>query len=216
MGVRATTYFVQVQISATADIPEPVLATLVADLEPLGSVRVDGRRFFFKSVDPPSWVALLELPSTWIQVLGPSAAIFLGELLKEAAKDTWRNKAAIARALALPVSAPLRAAAMALAKFRRSAHPRTGIDVGYPVPDEHFGARLRLEGRDADTIALELALFVRQSGAIERLLGEVQEGSDAPIGPIILRLKQDGAVEVAWVGGESLEERVRKLEAPAP
>jgi hypothetical protein len=204
------------RVSATADIPAPLLAALVADLEPLGSVRVDGRRFYFKSIDPPSWVALLELPSTWIQILGPSAAIFLGELLKEAAKDTWRNKAAIARALALPVSAPLRAAAIALARFRGSAQARTSVDVGFPVPDEHFGTRLRLEGREPDTIALELALFVRQSGAIERILREAEESGDAPIGQVILRLQRDGAVEIIWAGGESLEEQVRRLPPPAP
>ena len=58
--------------------------------------------------------------------------------------------------------APLRAAASAITRFRKSRE-RTQIQVGVPAPDEYFGTRLRLEGQDDDSIAVELALFIKHA-----------------------------------------------------
>jgi hypothetical protein len=137
----------------------------------------------------------------------------LTEVLKEAGKDLYRNKAAIGRALAKPVVAPLRVVAEAIARFRRSGG-RTRVEVGAPVPDDHFGTRLRLEGQDMDSIALELALFVRQCGAIEALLAARDSGAGS-IGEVSLTLATDGAVHVQWMDRDAEIHQVT-LPQPAP
>ena len=71
---------------------------LASDLRELVQVDVDEARTGYKSVEPRSWIVLLERIPTWAAILGPSAAVFLKELLKKAAKDTYWNKAAIGRA----------------------------------------------------------------------------------------------------------------------
>lgn len=91
------------RLSATGDVPDDRLAMLASDLRELVQVDVDEARTGYKSVEPRSWIVLLERIPTWAAILGPSAAVFLKELLKEAAKDTYWNKAAIGRALARPV-----------------------------------------------------------------------------------------------------------------
>lgn len=202
-------------ISATQDVPEEQLSALADDLSALGSVYVDGNRTFYKSAEPPSWVALFEQTSAWVLLLGPAAAVFLNELLKEAAKDTWRNKDRIARAMARPVAQPLRIAAAAIASFRSTIAPRTDVDIGIPLPDDHFGTRLRLEGTDADSIALDVALFVHQCGAIQALLEDAERSGAGVIGQISLRLLTDGSLQVEWLSRD-LEQQSIMLPPPAP
>ena len=83
------------RLSATGDVPDDRLAMLASDLRELVQVDVDEARTGYEYVEPPSWIALLERILTWAAILGPSAAVFLNELLK--------RKAAIGRALARPV-----------------------------------------------------------------------------------------------------------------
>lgn len=183
------------------------------DLRTLGFVHVDEHRTFYKSAEPPSWVALFEQTSAWVMVLGPSAAVFLGELLKEAAKDTWRNKDRIARALAKLVVQPLQTAAAAITRFRSMAAPRTDVDIGIPLPDDFFGTRLRLEGTDADSIALEIALFVQQCGAIQALLEDAERGGAGVVGQISLSLLPDGSMRVEWMNRD-LKQQGDRLPPP--
>jgi hypothetical protein len=202
------------RLSATEDVPDDRLAMLASDLRELVPVDVDEARTGYKSVEPPSWIALLERIPTWAAILGPSAAVFLNELLKEAAKDTYRNKAAIGRALAKPVVAPLRAAASAITRFRKSRE-RTQIQVGVPAPDEYFGTRLRLEGQDEDSIAVELALFIKHAGGIQAVLDDVQRDGKHVIGQITLTLLPDGTMQAQWMDGDA-EIRTTKFPPPAP
>ena len=200
------------RLSATEDVPDDRLATLASDLRELVQVDVDEARTGYEYVEPPSRIALLERILTWAAILGPSAAVFLNELLKEAAKDTYRNKAAISRALAKPVVAPLRAAARAITRFRKSRE-RTQIQVGVPAPDEYFGTRLRLEGQDEDSIALELALFIKHAGGIQAVLDDVQRDGQRVIGQITLTLLPDGSMQAQWMDGDA---EIRSTEFPPP
>ena len=120
------------QLAATDDVPNDRLEILAAQLRELVPVEVDEARTSYKSFEPPSWIALLEHIPTWAVIFGPSAAVFLNEPLRETAKDVYRNKAAIGRALASPVVGPLRSAAAAITRFRK-AGGRTQILSAYPV-----------------------------------------------------------------------------------
>jgi hypothetical protein len=202
------------RISATADVSEAQLQTLARELAWVSSVEVDASRTFYKSVEPPSWIVLFEHVPTWVAALGPAVALFTSELLKEAAKDAYRNKAAVGRALAMPIVAPLRGVASALARFRR-AGGRTQIDIGVPTPDDHFGTRLRLEGQDEDSLALEIALFVKHSGALAVALEKARGGGPGVVGQVVLKLHPDGAMSAQWMDAD-LKRRSVKIAPPAP
>jgi hypothetical protein len=202
-------------ILATEDIPETQLGALSKEFRDLGGLELDESRAFHRSAEPPSWIAMFEQANVWILVLGSAAAVFLNELLKEAAKDTWRNKEAIARALAKPAVLPLRVAAAAIARFRGLANPRTSVDVGIPLPDDFFGTRLQLTGQSTDAIALELALFVQHCGAIQELLSEAEQGVGDVAGPVTLSLLGDGSMRIEWMDA-NLDPRTLTLPPPLP
>ena len=84
------------------------------------------------------------------------------------------------------------------------------------MPEDHFGTRLRIEGRDPESVALELALFALQTGAVEALLEELKRQGDHPAGQITLRLLADGSMSIDWVGSHTLEARSRTLPLPSP
>jgi hypothetical protein len=184
---------------ATADVPDSSLAALASDLEELGGIETEEHRAFFKSAEPPSWVVLFEHVPTWVILLGPAAAVFLNELLKEAAKDTWRNKKAIARALTKPLARPLRVACEAIGRFGRSATPRTSVHVGVPRPEDFFGTRLTLARADAHSTAVELALFIHHCEGIQRLLDDLEHGDEGVVGQITLTLLPDGGMQAEWL-----------------
>ena len=116
--------------------------------------------------------------------------------------------------MAKPVTVPLNALAIALTRFRAKQRPGVEIGVGFPRPDEHFGTRLRLTGTDPESIAIELALFVHQTGALQRLLDEIDEGGERPIGQVFLRILPDGSLEVEWLGQQTWRANSKILPPP--
>lgn len=202
------------RLSATDDVSEDHLQTLARDLRGVIGVEVDASRTFFKSVEPPSWIVRFAHVPTWAAVLGPSAAIVLNELLKEAAKDAYRNKVAVGRALAQPLARPLRAVGSALATSR-NAGGRTQIDIGVPTPDDHVGTRLRLAGQDEDSLALEVALFVQHAGALTTVFEHARRDGAGVVGQVVLTLLPDGGMRAEWVDG-ALERRSATINPPAP
>ena len=101
----------------------------------------------------------------WIKALGAYVAIYVAEIVKEAGKDTWRNRAKL-------VSAPdnlIRKYADALKKLRGEVEGRTKIHIGLPSPNDYDGTRLEIRGADSAEIAIEVALFVHYLPGLKRL-----------------------------------------------
>jgi hypothetical protein len=202
-------------ISATIDVPEDILATLANDLASCAAVGVDEERAFFKSFEPPSWIFLATDPRTWAVILGAPAAMFLNELLKEAAKDVWRNKRRVAQILAQPVVRPLSAAATALSKFRGKVPSKTNVEVGFRLPDVHFGTRLRIASSEVEVIAAQLAFFIHHTPVLQALLEELAKHPEGPRGPVSLDLHTDGSLKVRWMNRRTQEEEAITLPPPA-
>jgi hypothetical protein len=177
-------------ITATIDVPDGQLNQLASDLSSVTQIEVSESRRFFKAAAAPSWIALLSDPPAWIALLGVPVTIFLGELIKEAAKDSWRNKQRVGRVLAQPVLLPLRSLASSLARFRSEVPERTEIEVGFPIPDAYFGTRLSLSGHETEEFAFELAVFVHHTSAIQHLLKEIVRQPTVRSGRSPLRCSQ--------------------------
>src|SRR5688500_6001625 len=102
------------RIISTADVPLDSVRDLASDLGTDIPTEVDESQIFMRSTEPPSWVSLLADADMWVKLLGAYAALFVAELVKEAAKDTWRNRGK-AVAAAILVRGQLRRLATAIA-----------------------------------------------------------------------------------------------------
>lgn len=203
------------KIHSTSDVPLAVLREFQRELQPALQVEVQERQYFFKSAEPPSWIAFLADADWWVKAVGAYAALYVAEIVRAAAKDTWKNRAEIAaKARTAPRSA-LTAMAASLAKLRSKLSSRTQLLIGMPIPDEHWSTKLLIESREEHAIAAELALFVHYVPALVSLL-ESERLLEAPAaGPVFLRLLGDGALEVRWLDPATDHERRRVLRPDA-
>lgn len=194
---------------STSDVPLDLLRELRDELAPAIELEVGDRQTFFRSAEPPSWVAFLAESEWWVKVLGAYAALYVAEIVKEAAKDTWkaRGKAIAAAKVATRGIANL---AAKLASLRERLAFRTRIHVGLPFPDEHFATRLEIAGSDAHEIAVQIALFVHYLPALNRLIESERLSDETVATGILLRLLPDASLEVSWSDARSLSP-IRRL-----
>ena len=204
------------EIYATHDVPNSELAALAASITSVGPVVVRDARALFKSAEPPSWISLIEQAPIWLKILGGPASLWAAGFFGEAGKESWQNRSAIAKRLRDPATRPLRSLVEAIKAFRMSVRLETDVDIGLPYPDDHFGTKLRLNGRDTELLTAEIALFVHHLPRLVLLLKEIAESGDGIIGGISLSLDDDGSLVVVWMGRESLEQHTRVLRESAP
>jgi hypothetical protein len=188
-------------------VPLPVLHDFALTLPPDISVEVSESQFFLLSADPPSWVSLLATFDWWFP-LKAGATVFAAELMKEAAKDTWKNKAAIASWARRTTGEVLHRLATSIAQLKSRLSRHTSILIGLPVPDEHFGARLALSDDGPDAMLFEIAVLVAHLPALRAFL---ETESPQPIAGFILSVGTDGSLEVSWLDRASLNEERRVL-----
>src|SRR6266567_9622734 len=152
---------------ATSDIDPAVLEILRADLAPELELTIDERSIVLKSAEPPSWIQFFADAPWWVKVLGAYATLYVAELVKEAAKETWRERAKLARRTVAAGNTVVKLA-RSLVKLRGALPGRSKLILGLPVPDDYFGVRFELVGKDEEILAAEISLFVRYVPAIEK------------------------------------------------
>ena len=81
---------------ATSDIDPNLLEALRAELAPDIELAIDERSIAMRSVEPPSWIQFFAEAPWWAQALGAYAAVYVAELVKEAGKETWKQRANLA------------------------------------------------------------------------------------------------------------------------
>jgi len=203
------------RIISTADVSLDSVRDLASDLGNELPTEVDESQIFRRSTEPPSWVALLADADMWVKLLGAYAALFVAEVVKEAAKDTWRNRGK-AVAGAILVRGQLRRLASAIAALRKRLSQRTSIGVGLPVPNDYFSTRLALEGDDPDLLCAQLALFVHHLPAISALVEEHRLAEGGAATGLFLALQDDGSILVSWHDPKTLEIREKLLSLESP
>ena len=97
------------------------------------------------------------------------SGLYVAELVKEAAKTTWKERAKLVPAV-LRTGNSLGKLTRALLRLRGTAAGRTKLVLGLPVPDDYFGVRFELIGQDEEILAAEISLFVRYLPALQELL----------------------------------------------
>jgi hypothetical protein len=192
------------KVLATEDVAAQPLADFRAELVGDYGEPTEEGRFFFKSLDAPSWVRLVAELAWWQQALAAAAALYVAELVKEAAKETWKSRAKV---IAATVNAArgLKHLAGAVCRLKSSLSSRTEVIVSIPEPHEYFGAQLRLNLEDQSLAEVELALFVHYLPAVSALIAEHKtKGVRAATG-YFLELQDSANLLVWWFDGETLK-----------
>jgi hypothetical protein len=198
------------KVVLTSDVSLPELRHFSNELRTELQVEVEDSQIFLRSAEPPSWVALLANADWWVKGLAAYAALFVAELVKEGAKETWRQRGK-ALAAATLVGGQLRRLGGAIAALRGRLSARTTIGIGLPVPNDYFTTRLALEGDEPDLLCAQLALFVHHLPALKQLLAThgIAEGGAAT--GVFLSLQDDGSLLVSWHEAETLKVREHVL-----
>src|SRR5688572_16624885 len=88
-----------ITILSTGDIPLETLESVFAEGSTAGLIEVDESQYFFKSVEPPSWVQLIASIEAWQALLGAGLSVYVSSLLAEAGKETWKDRKDIYKAI---------------------------------------------------------------------------------------------------------------------
>jgi hypothetical protein len=187
------------KVFSTIDVSLDSLRELRAELVPDLELDVEEGQVVFMSAQPPSWVALVEHADLWLKVFG---GLYLAELVKEAAKETWKNRAKIATAAGNQV----RKLADGIANLRHRLAGRTRIEIGFPTSDEVYSTRLEMEGSDPADLAIQIALFVHYLPAVCAVIKS--EGLDRgnAVRGIRLTVGADASLEMRWLDNKTLAE----------
>jgi hypothetical protein len=195
------------RVYSTSDIPLEDLHKLSDDLGPDFELQVDESQMFYKGGVPPSWVVFFATPDWLIKALELYAGLYVAEIVKEAGKDTWKNRKKITSA----AGDRIRQFAVALGKLRTRLSLGTRVQIGLPLPDDHDGTRLELVGTDVDDLAFQIAVFVHHLPALMSLIKQENLGRGRVAAGIHLQILADASLEVWWQDNTSLEKQVRLL-----
>jgi hypothetical protein len=199
------------RLVATEDVPGKALAALEQELLLEFSTATENSRFFTKSLESPSWVRLVAELSWWQQGPAAAAALYVAELVKEAAKGTWKSKSKAVSAT-IAASNAVRRLVAKLSAFKTSLSPRTEVLLCLPEPDKVFGTQIQFSFDDAATSELAVALFVRYQPAVAQLIAShLAAGMHAPTGHF-LELLPDARLCVRWFDATSLQREEVVLE----
>jgi hypothetical protein len=198
------------KVISTSDVPLETLWEFKDELRADIEVKVDERQVIFKAAEAPSWITFLAAADWWVQVLATYAALYVAEIVKEAAKDTWRDRAKAISAVT-QAAIGIKKISGGIAKLRKRLSARTGIKIGLPIPDEYFATWLELYGTDTEELEIEIALFVHHLRNLSLLMQSEKLDGDRVLSVIQFKLLEDGSLEVAWIDKESRTPQKRVL-----
>ena len=201
---------------STSDVPLESLRELSLDLSPDLELEVDERQIELRAVEPPSWVTFLANGDWWLKAFAAYSALYVAEIVKEAAKGTWKNRGKALTAVRAATTG-IKKLAAGIAKLRQRLSPRTRIAMGLPIPDDYFATSLDLLGSDPDDLAFQIALFVHHLPGLTTLIESEGLQQGRVLGAMRLKLQQDASLEVSWMDKDSFTQhrKVLPLEDPA-
>lgn len=189
---------------STDDVPLEPLSEFSNELGPEFGFEIEEGRVVLCSVQPPSWVHLIADSSWWVGLFSAAAALYVAEIVKEAAKESWKNRAKVVAVVAGSAN-KVKLFAEKLVRLKRKLPERTEVVLALPVPNDYFGVRLTLSADDADLLAVQIALFVTHMPALAEVIrNEKLDGSRVANG-LFLELLENGDLGVVWFNRPSLE-----------
>jgi hypothetical protein len=192
------------KITSTEDVPGDALEAFRASLASDYELSLQDDRFFFKSLDAPSWVRLIAELEWWQQGFSAAAALYIAEIVKEAAKETWKARASLVSA-AIKSATGIKNLAVRVAHLKASLAARTEVVVGLPRPNDYFGTHLTITAEEPAVGELELALFVHYLPAVAKLIADQKAKGESPATGYFLEIQPNTDLLIWWFDGASLK-----------
>ena len=194
------------KLQRTSDISQAQIDDLYRDFRPFVHVEIDPRVAEYKSTDAPSWIKLAAELSWWQQALSAYAALYIAELVKEAAKESWRSRSKFIASI-FSGTHSLRAIARAIKASADTYEPRTEIVLFIPEPDSYFGTRLRLFSDSSEELEVQLALFVHYLPRIRAIFDQNCAVKSNPATGYFLRITDESNMVVEWFHPSTLKKQ---------
>jgi len=185
------------RVKSTNDISLEDLRKLGTELGPDFEIVVDESQRFYKSGDAPSWVRFFADADWWIKLLAAYAGLYIAEIVKEAGKDTWKNRSRILSA-GIAAGDRVKQFAVALGHLRNRLAQKTRIEIGLPFPDDYDGTSLELVGTSVDELAVQVAVFLHHLPALLDLMRSEGLSRSTVATGLQLLLLPDLSLEVSW------------------
>lgn len=198
------------RVSSTRDVPLQVLRDLSEELGPDFGLEVDEGQVVLLSTEPPSWITFIANSQWWVQALAAYAALYVAEIVKEAGKETWKDRGKAFAALVRSAD-KLKNFAAAVARTLGRLRANTRAIVAIPVPDDIYATQLYLSSRDENEIVLEIALLIHHLPALMELINREGLNTGRASGWIGLYLLDDGSLQITWFEMQSLEKVQRVI-----
>ena len=195
---------------STSDISLTTLQAVSAELSGDFQLEVDESQIFLRSAEPPSWVTFIAEADWWVNAMAAYAALYIAEIVKEAGKDSWKNRAKVVSVAIAGVNL-IKRFASSLGNLKKRLPSRTRIEIALPIPDDYFCTRVELIGTDADDLAVQVALFVHHLPALVALMREQALDRRNVAGGISLKLLPDGSLHIRWQDNDELREHSKTI-----
>ncbi|WP_144436323.1 hypothetical protein [Lysobacter antibioticus] len=194
------------KIQRTSDVALVQIDDLYRDLRPYMNVEIDSEVVGYKSTDAPSWIKLAAELSWWQQGLSAYAALYIAELVKEAAKESWRARGKIVSGIFSGANS-LRAIARAIMRSVSTYETKAEIILFLPEPDRYFGTGLRLLPNSSEDLEVQLALFVHYLPKIKEVIDRNSAVNCSPATGYFLQIIDDGGLLIEWFHATTLEKQ---------
>ncbi|MCW3477953.1 hypothetical protein OL229_00060 [Neisseriaceae bacterium JH1-16] len=199
------------KLVSTSDVSSEKLYELKEVLQPDIDVDIQDGKVVLLSAEPPSWIHFIASTDWWIQGFSAMSALYVAEIVKEAAKDTWKNRSKVVAAAVGSIN-KIKTFSEKIINFKSSIKNNTELVLVLPVPHELRGCCLLLNAEDPDVLSLQLALYVHHLPRVEELIRSKVSGPNEVATGVVLSLLSSGALQVCWLDCPSLESQVHVLE----
>ncbi len=200
-------------IKSTADVPIEILREFSYEVKPELNVKVDGGQNSLRLRDSTSWITFLADADWWIQALATFAAIYIAELVKEGAKETWRRYGKIGSG-SKKAGNKIWKLSSEITRLKNRLPKETKIHMEVRELSENFSCNLEISVINVDVLAIQIALFIYHLPAIKDLIATEVLTETGVLGPVQLTLLDDSSIEVSWMDAKkvSREKRILSLE----
>lgn len=199
-----------IRIYSTSDIPLDDVSNVFAEELRSNQIEIDRSQFFFKSMEPPSWIHLVVSLTWWQAALVGAGSAVMGGFFHEMGRDAWKNREAVGDAVRATPEA-LWKLADRIVELQTLMPPTTRIRIGFPLEDELHPALYSIEGIAVGEIANELGQFGRNATLIQEFL---DRDEPALSGPATITLTEGGGLILRWLDRQALKEREVSLGSP--
>jgi len=182
------------KLIVTSDIDKKIINNIRSQL----NITEETRYFLQKSEAAETIVKIVGEILEWQNLLKIALTTFFIEITKEAAKDIYKNKTVILKALKKSTVKPFKKLVELIYKTKKKCPSNTKFVVCLQILDSFLGTELDISDEDELIIAWKLANYFYKAEQIKNFEIEYMNSSQYPMGKVYVEVKEDGSLLLQW------------------